>query len=90
MLQPDNLLLEGLRLQMMLQLAAILFNLLPIPGLDGFGIIEPLVTKSKTRPDSVAFFERNLFYIIFAAVLIFRTPLHNFLNSFSSLLGLTP
>lgn len=37
---------SGLALLAFLQITALLFNLLPIPGLDGFGIIEPYLPES--------------------------------------------
>ena len=36
----------GISLLAFLQLTALLFNLLPIPGLDGFGIIEPWLPRA--------------------------------------------
>src|ERR1051325_10995489 len=35
--------LPGLSFLLMLQIWAILFNLIPIPGLDGYGVIEPFL-----------------------------------------------
>ena len=37
---------SGLALLAFLQITALLFNLLPVPGLDGFGIIEPFLPEA--------------------------------------------
>ena len=42
----QNVFWSGLALLAFLQITALLFNLLPIPGLDGFGIIEPFLPDS--------------------------------------------
>jgi Zn-dependent protease len=39
----------GFSLLLYLQITALLFNLLPIPGLDGFGILEPYIPKKMVR-----------------------------------------
>ncbi len=41
-----NVFWSGLALLVFLQITALLFNLLPIPGLDGFGIIEPFLPNA--------------------------------------------
>jgi Zn-dependent protease len=41
-----NVFWSGLALLAFLQITALLFNLLPIPGLDGFGIIEPFLPNA--------------------------------------------
>jgi Zn-dependent protease len=39
----------GLALLAFLQITALFFNLLPIPGLDGFGIVEPFLSEGISR-----------------------------------------
>jgi Zn-dependent protease len=41
----QNIFWSGLALLAFLQITALLFNLLPVPGLDGFGIIEPYLPE---------------------------------------------
>jgi len=41
----QNVFWSGLALLSFLQITALLFNLLPVPGLDGFGIIEPFLPE---------------------------------------------
>lgn len=51
--ESNTLLYEGTALLLTLQIAAAFLNLLPMPGLDGFGIIEPWLPaswQSKLRP----------------------------------------
>ncbi len=44
-LTEDSFLFSGLAFLLYLQVFAAIFNLLPIPGLDGYGIIEPWLSK---------------------------------------------
>jgi Zn-dependent protease len=43
-LPPTTPFLPGVSFLLVLQIWAILFNLLPIPGLDGYGVIEPFLS----------------------------------------------
>lgn len=60
----------GLALIAFLELTAVFFNLLPIPGLDGFGIIAPYLPERVLRVVARA---RGLMFILF--FLLFMTPL---------------
>lgn len=44
-IDEDSYLLSGIGFLIYLQIFAAIFNLLPIPGLDGYGIIEPWLSK---------------------------------------------
>jgi Zn-dependent protease len=45
-MNEDSYLLSGIGFLIYLQIFAAIFNLLPIPGLDGYGIIEPWLSKT--------------------------------------------
>ena len=49
-LGTSSLLFEGLALLLTLEVAAVFLNLLPIPGLDGYGIIEPWLPIALQKP----------------------------------------
>jgi len=49
-----------------IQIIAMIFNLLPIPGLDGFGIIEPHLSPETLR--SIAPLRQYGIYIVFGAI----------------------
>ncbi len=72
---------SGLAMLAFLQLMALFFNLLPFPGLDGFGIIEPFLPQSVLNITYTV--RRFTFFIIF--VLFFNpTPVSDF---FYTILG---
>ncbi len=60
----------GLGFLILLQMFAAVLNLLPIPGLDGFGVIQPYLSPSAQH--SAAQVSRYAFFILF--LLIFRVP----------------
>ena len=49
LVDPNSLLADGLFLLGWIQVIAMIFNLLPVPGLDGFGIIEPWLSPEMRR-----------------------------------------
>lgn len=79
----------GLALLAFLQLTGLFFNLLPIPGLDGFGILEPYLSQGVSR--SI----RNLGYFTYIIIFLLffnNTPVSrgfwNLIAFISSLVGL--
>jgi len=81
----------ALAMLVFLQATALILNLLPIPGLDGFGVIEPFLPPAVQRAIMPV---RNYAFIVLFAILILvpgaSTPL--FMGSFSliSALGVPP
>ncbi len=63
----------GLSLLAFLQITALLFNLLPIPGLDGFGIIEPILPNILLK--LTRYMGSFIFIIIFLFLLFLDTPI---------------
>lgn len=61
----------GMALLVFLEITAFLFNLLPIPGLDGFGIIEPFLPPSLLR---VAYTIRQFTFFIIMFLFFWPNP----------------
>lgn len=62
---------SGIAVLCMLQMTALLLNLLPIPGLDGYGILEPFLSE-QTRMTLRPFAGIGIFILFFV---FFRIPL---------------
>lgn len=60
------LLVIGLSFLGWIQIIAMIFNLLPIPGLDGFGIIEPHLSPQTLR--SIQPYRQYGIYLVFGAI----------------------
>jgi Zn-dependent protease len=69
-LNGGEALAQGLAVLAFLQATALVLNLLPIPGLDGWGVIRPFLPESLLG--SIRVFERFGFVVLFA--LIFFVP----------------
>ena len=67
---PTNWLWSGLAALALFQTVAILLNLLPIPPLDGYGVIEPWLPNSIRA--AAANFSRIGFLLLFAAFWVFK------------------
>ena len=65
----------GLALLIFLQLTALFFNLLPIPGLDGFGIIEPFLPQSLL---GITYTLRRFTFFIIMLLFFNQTPVSAF------------
>lgn len=74
----------GVSLLAFLQLTALIFNLLPIPGLDGFGILSPYLPES-ARAKMRALAGSGL--IFFLLIAIFLSPLGGYFFRFLFDLG---
>jgi Zn-dependent protease len=72
----------GLALLAFLQITALLFNLLPIPGLDGFGIIEPFLPP---RILNITYTIRRFTFLIIFALFYDQTPVS---SAFFAAIGL--
>lgn len=73
-----------------LQVCAVLFNLLPVPGLDGFGIIAPFLPKEMR--DQARLFGRNGVMILFAVMWIpsINHAFWNIVDGVVSFMGINP
>jgi len=67
--------LTGIAFLAFLQITAILLNLLPIPGLDGFGILEPYLPREMVE---FASFMRPFGFLILFTLLSIESPISNF------------
>lgn len=65
-LHDGEALAQGLAVLAFLQATALVLNLLPIPGLDGWGVIRPFLPESLSA--SIQVFERFGFVILFAVI----------------------
>lgn len=75
-LKASGLLLPALACLAMIQVMAFVLNILPVPGLDGFGVIEPyLSARSRELADKV----RPWAPLAFFALLLALAPLRNLL-----------
>lgn len=65
----------GMALLLFLEITALFFNLLPIPGLDGFGIIEPFLPPPLLR---VAYTVRQFTFFIILFLFFYPTPFSDY------------
>jgi Zn-dependent protease len=72
----------GLAFLVFLQLSALFFNLLPIPGLDGFGIIEPFLPQALL---GITYTIRRFTFFILLLLFFNDTPVSEF---FYTLIGI--
>ena len=69
-----------------LQIMAVLLNMLPVPPLDGYGVLRPfLPAELQTRMDGAAQFG---FYLIFGALCVIPQANHLFWNAVNALAGI--
>jgi Zn-dependent protease len=72
-----------------LQIFAVCLNLLPIPGLDGFGIIEPLLDY-KTRMQLLPIAQFGFIILLCILWSPLGTPFYNMVDSISNSLSIPP
>lgn len=78
-------LVDALALMIFLQVGSVLFNLLPIPPLDGYGVISPWLPRD-VQQMAAAFFSYGIFLVF--ALFIFVPPLNAaFFNTVFGLLA---
>ncbi|MCL4123460.1 UNVERIFIED_CONTAM: hypothetical protein GTU68_056044 [Idotea baltica] len=81
-------LVVGLSFLGWIQIIAMIFNLLPIPGLDGFGIIEPHLSNQTLR--SIQPFRQYGMIVVFIAIFFLapvRDAFFSFTDSITELVG---
>jgi Zn-dependent protease len=75
----------------MLQITALFFNLIPIPGVDGYGIIEPwLPAHIQLRIAPIRRFGLFLIYILFFAIPGVNHVFWSLMYIFNAVLGVNP
>jgi Zn-dependent protease len=87
----NPLLWDALAAVVYLNCAAVIFNLLPIPPLDGFGILAPLLSRNiRALMYSFSMFGFFLIFILFAMNPSIRTFFQSVVDSMMSTLNVNP
>ncbi len=90
-LTVNPMLWQALSVVVLLNCAAILFNLIPIPPLDGFGIIAPLLSPSlRAMIYSFSMFGLILIFVAFSTSPTFSTFFWNIIDSMLHTLNVNP
>jgi Zn-dependent protease len=89
--QINPMLWEALAVVVLLNCAAVIFNLLPIPPLDGFGILAPLLNPSlRALISSFSMFGLLLIFLAFQTSPAFSAFFQNTLDSMLQTLNVNP
>jgi Zn-dependent protease len=87
----NSLLWEALAVLVLLNCAAVIFNLIPIPPLDGFGILAPLLTPSlRALISSFSMFGLILIFVAFSTSPVFSAFFQSTLDSMLHTLNVNP
>ena len=87
----NPLLWEAMAVLVLLNCAAVIFNLIPIPPLDGFGILAPLLSPSiRAMIYSFSMFGLILIFVAFSTSPAFSAFFHSTLDSMLHTLNVNP